>query len=180
MSTDTKRLSVFDTWVMREAVRVIGEQIGGEDAEPFSAFLRKHGASTDPPDGFDETLQRFREHTEARKAFDEESASQCKAAAALEALLVEEFQREGTQSIKRGGKTFYLCSEVSASVIADKKAEAVEAARSLGLDYLIVLQPQSFASYAREILRDNDGKLPAEFDGLATIREVQRLRMRAS
>lgn len=187
MSTETKRLSVFDTWVLTEAKRVIGEIMDVDDrdettdaAVAIGRIVADYSASTNPPDGFDETLQRFREHSDARKVFAEEEAAQSNAAFALEALLVEEFQREGTQSIKRDGKTFYLCSEVSASVLADKKAEAVEAAHRLGLDYLIVLQPQSFAAYAREMLRENDGKLPPEFDGIANIREAFRLRMRAS
>lgn len=187
MSTETKRLSVFDTWVLTEAKRVIGEIMDIDDrdettdaAVAIGRIVADYAAKTDPPDGFDETLQRFREHTEARRAFDEESAAHSKSASALEALLVEEFQREGTQSIKRDGKTFFLQSEVSATVAADKKAEAVEAARGLGLNYLIVLSPQSFAAYAREMLRENEGKLPPEFDGIANVREAQRLRMRAS
>ncbi len=61
MSTETKRLSVFDTWVLTEAKRVIGEIMDVDDrdettdaAVAIGRILADYAASTSPPDGFDE------------------------------------------------------------------------------------------------------------------------------
>ena len=133
-----------------------------------------------PPNGFDEMLARWHDLTEARRAHEDKAKEFQSAAASLEPLLVEACAANGTQSIKRNGKTFYLAHERSITVPAEHRAAAVEAARALGLDDMIVLQPQRFGAYAREMLNDDGGKLPAEFEPLVKIFEQTRLRMRSS
>lgn len=181
MSTASEvKLSVFDSWVLREAMRVIGDNVDRETAEPVAALLRAIGASSDPPDGFDAMLHRFREHSDARKAFDEESNHHKAEAAKLETLLVEQFGANGTQSIKRDGKTFFLQREFSATAVPDQRQALVEVMRELGHDEMIVVQPQRLASWCREMLGDEATGLPEEVKPLVRIHEAMRLRMRAS
>lgn len=188
MSTGTdEKLNRLDAWIMREASRIVRDldfdDIEGIDGEQFTKAVQtvadEFAPSSDPPASFDALLARFREHKEAREAFAENEKFHCAEAAKLEALLVEQFTLQGTQSIKRGGKTFFLQREFSATAKPESKQALVEAMRSLGLDEMIVVQPQRLASYCREML-GNEEALPAEVSPLVNIHEAMRLRMRAS
>lgn len=188
MSTDCQKLSVFDTWVLTEAVRIfdeLAERDGCASVEfdllrPIKSWIDDAGASTEPPADFDAMLQRFREYTEARKACDEQSKFYASEAAKLESLLVEQFGATGTQSLKRDGKTFYLAREFQVSAIPETRDKLIEACHALDLDEMITVQPQRLASYCREMLNDIDGKLPEEIAPLVRVHEQQRLRMRSS
>lgn len=183
MSIGTEKMSTFDTWVVTEAIRVVGEQCFREDSceEWLRQFRDAYGASTDPPADFDAMLHRFRELTEARKAAEEQAKHWQEEAAKLESLLVESFGASGTQSIKRDGKTFYLQREFQVSAVADRRSELVAALVALGHDEMICAQPQRLASYCREMLNDEAaGGLPVEIRELVKVHEQQRLRMRNS
>lgn len=172
-------LSHFDTWVLREAERLLTELESESIAEGVRIILKQRGSPFAPPRTFDQQLARFAEYCEARKAFEAEAAHCQHEAGVLEKLLVEQCALNGTQSIKRNGKAFYLVHEKSVTVIPEQRAAAVEAARKLGLDDMIVLQPARFGSYAREMLNDT-GALPEEFNGLTKVFEQTRMRVRAS
>lgn len=188
MSTATeKRLSLFDAWVLREAKRIerdyeddIEALTGGSLSVP-SLLLENFGPSSDPPPDFDAMLARFREHSEARKAFAEEEKHHCAEAFALEQRLVEQFTLGGTQSIKRDGKTFFLQRERSITALPESRQQLVEVMRELGHDEMIVVQPQRLASWGREMLDDEatGGNLPEEVLPLVKVHEAMRLRMRA-
>lgn len=188
MSTDTERLSIFDTWCVREAARIVDDldfiDIEGIEGEHFAKAVKtvadECGASTAPPADFDSMLQRFRELTDARKAAEDQANYWRTEAAKLETLLVEAFGANGTQSIKRDGKTFYLCREFQVSADAARRAELVEAMKQLGHDDFIVCQPQRLAAYCREMLADESAGLPVEIKDLVKVHEQQRLRVRNS
>lgn len=98
----------------------------------------------------------------------------------VEARLVERFALNGVQNMKVNGATMYLNVDVHASVPPERREAALAAARSLGLDDLISLQPQRFAAWCREQLRDETtgGRLPREFEGLVNVYERPSLRVR--
>ena len=174
-------LSILDTWVLREAKRVFADAIESEQGEEMiDDLLADYGASTEPPAGTDAALHRWRELTDARKALEEAAEHYRSEAAKLEKDLVESFAANGTQSVNRDGRLFYLQRSLSASVKKEFKEAAVEAARGLGLDYLIVLQPQSLAAYARAMRDEEGGKIPAELEPLLNVFEETRLRMRGA
>ncbi len=181
-TTETKKLSLFDTWILQEAERVLADEISDSDvAHLLRGVLRDFGQTREPPADFDAMLAQFADTTDCRRAFAEEEKHYCHEASVLEQLLVEKCAADGTQSIKRNGKTFYLARETSVTVLPEQRAAAVDAARSLGLADMIVIQPQRFAGYAREQLSDDGpGKLPAAFDGLVKVFEQTRMRVRNS
>lgn len=98
--------------------------------------------------------------------------------ASVEPLVAEWMLANGVQNVGLGDKTVYKSVSTNASVKADCKRQAVEAARGLGLDDLIVLQPQSFASYCREMLSDVGGELPAELRDYVNVYETVRVGVR--
>ncbi len=100
--------------------------------------------------------------------------------AKIEAVLVEEYALKGIQSINAHGQCIYLTHETSITVKADCKRAAVEVARSLGLDDLIVLQPWNFKSYCKEMLADETAgnAIPVEFTELVNVYEATRVRAR--
>lgn len=100
----------------------------------------------------------------------------------VERELTERFAMNGLQSVKLKGHTIYLQVEQHASVKAEFRQDAIDAARRLELEDMITLQPQRFAAWCREQLRDEatGGKLPTEFEGLVTVYEKASMRMRRS
>ena len=193
MSIDVKTISHFDTWVLVEAKRVLLDALDDEDRDTEREWIRsamatigriakERGATSDPPDGFDAALARFRDHKEARDAFESEAKSHAAAAAALEGRLVESFVNDGTQSIKRNGKTFFLQRERNVTALPGSQPALVDVMRYLGHDEMIVVQSQRFAAWCREMLNDEatGGHLPEEVLPLVKIHDAMRLRMRAS
>lgn len=98
--------------------------------------------------------------------------------AEIEPRVAEWMLANGVQNVGLGDKTVYKSVQTSASVKAECKREAVDAAKALGLDDLIVLQPQSFASWCREMLSDVGGELPAELREFVNVYETVRVNVR--
>lgn len=96
----------------------------------------------------------------------------------VEPRVAEWMLQSGVQNVRLGAVTVYKSVMTSASVKADRKREAVEAARGLGLEDLVVLQPQSFAAWCRERLAEPGSTLPAELADCVNVYETVRVNVR--
>lgn len=97
--------------------------------------------------------------------------------AKLEPLIAEQFLSRGIQNMSINGSTVYKVVDTFISVDKERQHEAVEVAEALGLEDMIVLQPQRFSAWAREMLA-NEGAIPSEFTELAKVHETTRIKVR--
>ena len=102
--------------------------------------------------------------------------------AKVEARLGEAFTLAGVQNIKVNGHTVYKQVDSYISIKPECQRDAVAVAEGLGLEELIVLQPQRFKSWAKEQLDSEEAghRLPDEFTSLVNQYETISVRVRKS
>jgi hypothetical protein len=111
---------------------------------------------------------------------DEEGALKLKKARRrlLSEAFAENLQASGVRNITLCGKTLYLMRKINVSIKADKKQEAVELAPRFDLNGMLCLQPQAFAAWARERIKE-DGTLPAQIGELVNVYDHDELGVRS-
>ena len=107
--------------------------------------------------------------TEATRLKDEASK--------LEELIIENMQLEAVQSLNTNGAMCYLHRSTYPRIKREFRIPAVEWARRHGLDEMVALQSQSFASWCREEIA-TEGSLPAELANMVESYEKTSLRIR--
>lgn len=135
---------------------------------------------TDAPKAPTTDIAELVELTDRKRELEQELSGVKKRIDAIEPLVAQWMIETGVQNIGLGDKTVYQRIQTGASVKPEFKREAVAAARKLGLEDLIVLQPQSLASYCREMLQDPGSELPIELRDLVNVYETTRVSIRKS
>jgi hypothetical protein len=92
--------------------------------------------------------------------------------------LTEQFALLGVQSMNVNGSTVYKNVERYANAKPECRRQLVEWARENGLDDMVVVQPQRFKSWCRELLEGEDGGLPAAIADMVEVFEKPSLRIR--